>query len=130
MAIADQNEDGTQLVEINYTNDGFSPAVVVVQKGVETSWNINAIDIDSSKSTLIFPIYGAILDVEDGENPINFIPEQDFSFSSSDNTIYGYVKVVDDISNIDEAAIKREVEAYKPSEDASLYENSGGSCCQ
>ena len=130
LAIAEQNGDGTQVVEINYTNEGFSPAVVVVQKGVETSWNINAIDIDSSKSTLIFPIYGAILDVEDGENPINFIPEQDFSFSSSDNTIYGYVKVVDDISNIDEAAIKSEVEAYKPSEDASLYENSGGSCCQ
>ncbi len=130
LAIAEQNEDGTQTVEINYTNEGFSPAVVVVQKGVETSWNINAIDIDSSKSTLIFPIYGAILDVEDGENPINFIPEQDFSFSSSDNTIYGYVKVVDDISNLDEASIKKEVAEYRPSEDASLYENSGGSCCQ
>ncbi|MFT4146633.1 MAG: sulfite exporter TauE/SafE family protein [Mobilitalea sp.] len=130
LAIAELKEDGTQAVKINFDNEGLSPAVVVVQRGVEANWNINAVDIDSSKSTLIFPIYGAILDVEDGENPINFIPEQDFSFSTSDNTIYGYVKVVDDIGNIDEAAIKKEVSEYRPSEDASFYENSGGSCCQ
>lgn len=130
LAVAERNEAGTQAVKIDYSNEGFLPAVVVVQKGVETSWNINAIDIDSSKSTLIFPIYGAILDVENGDNPINFIPEQDFTFYSSDNTFYGYVKVVDDISSIDEAAIKKEVSEYRPSEDASLYENGSGSCCQ
>lgn len=54
----------------------------------------------------------------EGENPIDIIPEIDFDFSASDNSFYGYVKVVDDIKEIDIAAIKEKVKNYTPSDQA------------
>ena len=51
--------------------------------------------------------------VMEGENPLYLFPTEDFEFSNGDNTFYGYVKVVDDLSVIDEAAIRAEVAAYK-----------------
>jgi plastocyanin domain-containing protein len=114
IAVATVNEDGTQKIDLGYDNNGFSPAIIVVQAGLETTWNIQGNDLDSSKSTLIFPYYAAQLEVVDGENPIRFIPDQDFEFFSSDESYYGYVKVVDDINQVDEAAIKKEVSEYTP----------------
>ncbi|MHB8128356.1 MAG: hypothetical protein ACYDEX_05120 [Mobilitalea sp.] len=78
-------------------------------------WNINGSNLDVNNSNLIFPYYNAQLQAVEGENPINFYPDQDFDFFTADSTYYGYVKVVDDISNIDVEAIKKEVSEYKPS---------------
>lgn len=131
LTVATINEDNTQKVELSYSNNGFSPAIVVVQAGLETTWNIQGNKVDSSKSTLIFPYYSAQLKVEEGENPIRFIPEQDFEFFSSDQSFYGYVKVVKDINQIDEAAIKKEVSEYKPTGQAGAGVSTGSaSCCQ
>ena len=129
LAVATINEDGTQKVELSYDNNGFSPAIIVVQAGLETTWNIQGSDIDSSKSTLIFPYYSAQLEIVDGENPVRFIPDQDFEFFSSDESFYGYVKVVDDVNQIDEAAIKKEVSEYTPTGQAGVS-SGAASCCQ
>lgn len=113
IAIA-QIKDGTQYVEINMEDDRFSPAVIVMQKGLETIWNINAVKLNDSNGTLLFPKYNARINMTEGDNEIYLIPDEDFDFSASDYTFYGYVKVVDDISNIDIDAIKKEVSQYVP----------------
>ena len=114
LAIAEVKEE-TQTVTITFDKNGFSPAVVVVQSGLKTVWNINGSNLDVNNSKLIFPYYNAQLQAVEGENPINFYPDQDFDFFTADSTYYGYVKVVDDINNIDVEAIKKEVSEYKPS---------------
>lgn len=107
-------KDGKHFVEINMEENSFSPAVVVMQKGRETVWNINGVKINNSNSTLIFPKYNAQINMQEGENKISLIPEADFDFSTADNKFYGYVKVVDDINKIDVDAIKNEVNQYVP----------------
>jgi len=106
-------KDGVQTVEINIDNQGFSPAVIVMQKGLATSWNINGKVVGSSNN-ILFPIYYAKIAIQEGENIISFTPDQDFDFFTEDNSFYGFVKVVDDINNIDIEAIKDEVKAYNP----------------
>jgi sulfite exporter TauE/SafE/copper chaperone CopZ len=117
-------EDGIQKVEITFDKNGFTPAVAIVQAGLDTTWTINGIEIDSTSSNILFPYYGAQLEVQEGENPISFIPDQDFDFFTSDATYYGYVKVVEDINSIDIEAIKKEISEYDPT--AQDYSNFSG----
>mgnify|MGYP000273899951 CR=1 FL=1 len=107
-------EDGMHYVEIDMEENRFSPAVVVMQRGTETIWNIKGVKINDSNSTLIFPKYNARMNMQEGDNKISLIPQSDFDFSTADNAFYGYVKVVDDITKIDIDAIKNEVNQYVP----------------
>jgi hypothetical protein len=66
----------------------------------------------------VFPVYSAELDVVAGENPISFVPSQDFDFFTSDASFVGYVKVVQDINKINKNAIKKEVAQYIPAKQA------------
>jgi sulfite exporter TauE/SafE/copper chaperone CopZ len=123
-------KDGVQTVEINVEDTRFSPAVIVVQRDLETTWTINADKLNSSNETLSFPTYSTQLPLKEGENPIQFIPDTDFEFSSIDNSYYGYVKVVDDINNIDLEAIKKEVSEFVPTvQDDGSFSGGGGGCC-
>ncbi len=106
--------DGIQTVEITLTEEGFSPAVVVAQQGVETRWIINSRRTEMEQS-ILFPYYYSELQVQEGENKISFYPDQDFDFYTKDGSYYGYVKVVEDINNIDEEEIRQEVSEYQPS---------------
>ncbi|HHY82789.1 MAG TPA: heavy metal transporter [Clostridiales bacterium] len=107
-------KDGVQYVEINMEENRFSPAVVVMQSGLETVWNIRGVKINNSNGTLIFPKYNAQVNMREGKNEILIIPSGDFDFSTADYKFYGFVKVVDDIDNIDIDAIKKEVNQYVP----------------
>lgn len=113
VAIA-QIKDGTQYVEINMEGSRFSPAVVVMQKGLETLWNIKGVQLNDSNRILLFPKYNAQISMRIGANELALIPDEDFDFSASDSTFYGYVKVVDDISRVNIEEIKKEVEQYIP----------------
>lgn len=115
VAVAEIKDNKTQLVEIDYDENGLSPAVIVVQEGIMTGWNIKAGNVDSSKSDLIFPYYNAKLSVKPGDNTIGFTPDQDFYFFSSDGAYAGYVKVVDDITKMDPDMIKQEVSEFQQS---------------
>jgi len=106
-------KDGVQTVKINIDDQGFSPAVIVMQKGLATSWNINGKVVGSSNN-ILFPNYYAKIAIQEGENIISLTPDQDFDFYTEDNSFYGFVKVVEDINNIDIEAIKDEVKAYDP----------------
>lgn len=123
-------KDGIQTVKIDMDENRFSPAVVVMQSGVETTWIINGIRINSGNSTLLFPVYNAQVNMSVGENTIQLIPEEDFDFSTADNTFYGYVKVVDDLSKADIGAIKKEVDQYVPTKQEIVDDTGLPNCCQ
>lgn len=120
-------KDGAQTVEITLDDKGFSPAVVVMQKGLATSWNING-KVADNNNNVIFPLYYAQIAIQEGDNVITMTPDTDFDFFTDNNSFYGYVKVVDDINNIDIEAIKSEVEEYVPTTQG-LNDGSGQPSC-
>ena len=125
IAIAEIKE-GVQYVNIDVNDDKFSPAVVVMQKGIKTKWVINGNELKSHNNKLIFPEYNAKISINEGENEIEFTPEADFTFQCWLGILNGYVKVVDDINKINIDDIKTEVESYKPPQSAAGVGGAGG----
>ncbi len=107
-------EDGVQRAEITVDQNGFSPAVVVLQSGVKTEWVINAISPSEGTSVLLFPKYYAQIGMKEGANEISLVPEGDFDFSTVDASYFGYVKVVDDLQTADLDNIRQEIGKYTP----------------
>jgi sulfite exporter TauE/SafE/copper chaperone CopZ/plastocyanin domain-containing protein len=132
VAVAKMGEEW-QTVSINLRDEGFDPALIVVQKGVPVNWIINNDSLDQGNSGLIVPAYYAQIAIDQGDTAIQFMPKNDFDFSTIDNMYYGYIKVVDDSAVIDIEAIKREAAAWEtyiyPPE---YFEEAGqgSSCCQ
>jgi hypothetical protein len=107
---------GFQRVAINLNDEGFAPAILVVQRYVPAEWVIKIDSPDPGNKRLIFPAYYAQIDTEQG-----------------DNVFYGYVKVVDDITNINIGAIKAEAAAYETLIYPDAYfelAGQGAGCCR
>ena len=127
----DESGKPIQQVTISLTETGFSPAVVVVQAGTDVLWRINYdAPASSNEKFILVPAYATQLPLVGGENGFYFYPEESFDVSTEDNAFYGYVKVVEDIDNIDEAAIKEEVSGFKTLKWPPDFFSGGGSCCQ
>jgi hypothetical protein len=107
IAIA-QIADNVQTVTIRLGDDGFEPAIVVMQKRLPALWTITIDSLDPGNSSIIFPAYYAILETEQGENQIQLVPNEDFQFYTADSVFYGYVKVVSDITRVNVDAVKEE----------------------
>lgn len=105
--------DDYQVVQIEMDDSRFTPAIVILQAGMETEFVIDAKSRTDENTTLLFPFYNTTLSMVDGENFVYLIPSEDFVFSTKDYSFYGYVKVVPDINNIDIDAIKEEVKNYE-----------------
>jgi sulfite exporter TauE/SafE/copper chaperone CopZ/plastocyanin domain-containing protein len=123
-----------QAVALSLYDEGIDPAVIVLQRGVPVEWTISNSSLDPGNSRLIFPAYYTQLDIEQGDNLIQLLPEGDFDFSTADNMFYGYVKVVDDLSVLDIEAIQKEVSGFETLIYPDAYfedgSGSGGSCCR
>ncbi|GMO26227.1 MAG: sulfite exporter TauE/SafE family protein [Termitinemataceae bacterium] len=131
--IAKTDANGLQTAELGLTDSGFDSAVIILERNKPTLFNINNNSLDSGNSGLIFPAYFTQLDIKNGDNVIQLIPQDDFDFSTIDNIFYAYVKVVDDINKIDLAAIKTEIGNYETKIYPDSYfdqSNSGMSCCR
>jgi plastocyanin domain-containing protein len=102
-----------QSVEINLTDDGFEPAIIVVQKDIPVLLIVNINSINSGNSSFIFPSYYTQIETEQGANMLQLLPSEDFDFSTADNIFYSYAKVVNDITRIDIETIKAEVENHE-----------------
>ncbi|MDR0558315.1 MAG: sulfite exporter TauE/SafE family protein [Treponema sp.] len=113
VALAEMQENGCQLVKINLRDDGIDPAIVVVQRNIPAMWIINNDSLDPGNSLLLFPSYYTRLDMEQGDNVVQLLPNDDFDFSTGDSVFYGYVKVVDDLEDVDVEAIKAEASAFE-----------------
>lgn len=106
-------QDGYQQVTIELTDEGFKPAVIVVQSGVEVEWIIDNQATKANHFNLQVPLYKKQLPLNESENPLFLYPMQDFDFSNADNTAYGYVKVVERLDDIDTQAIQDEVKNFQ-----------------
>jgi hypothetical protein len=106
-------KNGVQYVKIDIQADRFAPAVVVMQKTLDTQWDINNISGRNDLSALLFPAYNSVIPIEEGVRNLYLNPAADFDFSTDDFGFYGYVKVVDDIGKIDKEAIQKEVSAFE-----------------
>lgn len=115
--------DGVQYVEIDVNENEFSPAVVVLQENIKTVWTINGAQLNDHNSRILFPAYRAGLNVQEGENVIEFTPEFGFDFQCPTGILFGVVKTVKDINDIDIPAIQSEIKEYRPNP-----EGSGASC--
>jgi sulfite exporter TauE/SafE len=109
---AEMREDH-QTVRVKLRDEGIDPAVIVVQRGIRTTWIVNNDSLDPGNSRLVFPAYNTLIDIKQGDNIIQLIPEDDFEYSTADNVFYGYVKIVDDLDNLDIEAIKAEVSEFE-----------------
>ncbi len=117
---------GIQEVTITVNDEGFAPAVVVLQKGMKAKFKFIPEKLNSCNNVVTFPAYGGQLDLRAGqlETPALEI-SQDFTFQCWMGMINAYVKTVADRNQVDIPAIQREVSQYQA--------NAGGggaSCCR
>jgi sulfite exporter TauE/SafE/plastocyanin domain-containing protein len=114
VALAKIAEDGSsQIVTTNLRDNGIDPAVIVVQRGLPADWTINNDSLDPGNSRLIFPAYNTQFDIKQGDNLIQLMPVGDFDFSTASNVFYGYIKVVENLNDVDIEAVKAEVSEHK-----------------
>ena len=127
----DKSGEAIQEVSINLTENGFSPAVIVVEADVPVVWQINNTLDDAEEGTvLLAPVYSTKLELASGENSLYLYPQDSFEVSTGDNRFYAYVKAVDDINQIDNAAIRQEVDEFETLiYPEVVFEGSGMSCC-
>ena len=103
-----------QEVTIELTDEGFSPAIIVVKSGLDVKWNINNSSSNTEGGTqLLVPNYATQLNLSEGENSLSFTPDNSFDFSTGDNKYYGYLSVVDDVSQETIASIKEEISNFQ-----------------
>ncbi|TFG64110.1 MAG: heavy metal transporter [Spirochaetales bacterium] len=106
---------GEQTVTINLTEEGFSPAVVVLQRGISAKWVFFGKTLTEENYRVIIPSYGAKIEFQENENAITLVPEEDFYFYSWQGDFTGFVKVVDNLAAMDVEAIRKDVEAVSQS---------------
>jgi len=113
--------DGIQEITIDVTARGYSPAAIVLQRGMKAIIKFNPVELTSCNSPVIFPEFNGSLDLARGrlETPPITISD-DFTFRCWMGMLHGYVKVVDDLSKVDLGKVKAEIGGYRAS---------GGGCC-
>lgn len=127
----DENGNEIQEVSIALTDEGFDPAVVVVQRDLAVVWDIDNQMADAENGVgLLAPYYSTQLYLGAGGNRLSLYPAESFEVSTDDNRFYCYVKVVEDLNAVDEDAVREEAAAFEtlvyPVE---VFESSGMSCC-
>ncbi|MBS6559198.1 MAG: sulfite exporter TauE/SafE family protein [Clostridiales bacterium] len=111
VAIATIDGD-VQKVKISIGKNRFQPAIIVLQRGIETEWTIQIDKIKEGREQLLFPDYWSVIPLEKGENKLMLYPEADFDFSTENQKMFGYVKVVDDINKVNLKEIRKEVKEH------------------
>jgi sulfite exporter TauE/SafE/plastocyanin domain-containing protein/copper chaperone CopZ len=120
--VARRTDEG-QVVDVRVNDDGYTPAVIVVQKGVKTKIRFIAEKLSACNSVVNFPEYQGGLDLRKGTLETPWLDVAgDFTFECGMSMLHGYVKVVDDSTRVDMKAIARQVAAFKPA-------SGGGGCC-
>lgn len=116
--------DGVQQATVKVDSYGYSPAVIVLERGKKFVLRFDPAEINGCNSVVYFPEYGGGIDLTEDTATPELTAEEDFSFECSMGMLHGYVKVVDDLDNVDMDAVIRDVESFVPSG------GSGGACCR
>lgn len=102
MATKAQLEGGIQVLQMSANNQGYTPNVLYVQRGVPLKWIINGEQITSCNNEVIVPSLQIKKKLVSGKNIIEFTPQdQDIPFSCWMGMIRGMIKVVDDVNAVD-----------------------------
>lgn len=119
-----------QEVKITLTDEGFSPAVVVIQSGIETRWTIDNQQSSSEDFEMRVPKYATKLKIRSGENLLMLYPDQDFEFTNSGSQYFGYIKVVEDLESVNLEVVKSEISQFETLiySEETYQSNSGASC--
>jgi copper ion binding protein len=118
-----------QDVTVTVDSQGYTPAVVVLQKGIPAKIKFNTSQLGSCNGTIVFPELNGQLDLNTQKETPLITPQTDFTFQCGMGMLHGYVKVVDDLSKVDLNAIKKEVQNYKPASGGGGGGGGGGGCC-
>lgn len=121
-------EKDQQEITVTVNNNGYTPAAFVVQKGVPVKIKFNAEQLSGCNQYVVFPEFNGQLDLSNQKETPLLPADNDFTFQCSMNMLHGYVKVVDNINNINLDQIKKEIQDYKPA-GRSAGSLGGGGCC-
>ncbi len=102
-----------QEVVVTVDEYGYSPTVIVLQKGVQAKIRFNPKRLTSCNYLVLFPEYGGRLNLAAGqlETPLLTI-SGDFTFRCWMGMINGYAKVVEDLTKVDIEGIKKQIENH------------------
>ena len=115
---------GGQVADVTVNDDGYTPSVIVVKRGVKAKIRFVVDKLSACNSVVNFPEYQGGLDLAKGSRETPFLDvTSDFTFECGMGMLHGYVKVVDDTSAVDLQAIRRTVAAFTPRAGA-------GGCCR
>ncbi|HEX9062423.1 MAG TPA: cupredoxin domain-containing protein, partial [Clostridia bacterium] len=117
-------KDDKQEVTVTVNDYGYSPAVVVLQKGVKAKIKFNAQKLNSCNNVVAFPELQGEIDLQSQKETPWITPGKDFTFQCWMGMLHGYVKVVDDINKVNIDDIKNEVQNYRPASGSGR-----GGCC-
>lgn len=113
-------EDGVQVINMTASNNGYSPNVFYVQKGIPVKWVINGDSLNYCNNSIVAKSMNIQQKLKGGENIIEFTPgDKDINFSCWMGMIRGVIKVVNNLDSVDTSK-------YDPSLPSS---SNGPSCC-
>lgn len=112
-----------QDVTVTVGTAGYSPAILVLQKGVPAKIKFKATQLTSCNSTVVFPELNGQINLQSQTETPLFTPQSDLSFQCGMGMLQGYIKVVDDIHKIDLNAIRQEAQNK-------VSAGGGMACCQ
>lgn len=101
-----------QNVTVTVDSSGYSPAVLVLQKGIPAKIKFNIRSLSACNGTVVFPQSGLQLNLSSQSETPLITPQSDFTFQCGMGMLRGYVKVVDNINKVDLNAIKNEAQNY------------------
>lgn len=89
--------DGTQILRMTVTNEGYAPSDFTVQRGVPVRWIIQGEEIFGCQGLLQAPQIGVSQVLQQGENIVEFTPEKvgNIAFSCSAGSVRGKIHVID-----------------------------------
>ena len=118
-------KDGVQEITITVDNRGYTPAAIVLQKGMKAVIKFKAAQLTSCNNVVMFPEFNGGLDLSKGQLETPPLPvSKDFTFQCWMGMLHGYVKAVDDLSKVDVDKVRAEVAAYRATASGGV-----GGCC-
>jgi len=123
-------KDGVQEITITVNAQGYSPAAIILQKGMKAVIKFKADALTSCNNPVVFPEYNGALDLSKDQLETPAMPvTADFTFQCWMGMIHGYAKVVDDVTKVDIDKIRAELGSYRAAGGAIGSTRAGGSCC-
>ncbi|NMM64471.1 heavy metal transport/detoxification protein [Clostridium sp. P21] len=99
-------KDGVQIVNMTADGNGYTPNVLYVKKNIPVKWIIDGKQITSCNNAIVVPSLNIKKQLNNGENVIEFTPDdKDINFSCWMGMITGVIRVVDNLDSVDTSKV-------------------------